>query len=417
MAARLENGRTGRNAYPLAIGLAADSRLRMLAHLDRSGIHREEMPMTILSSKQSLNTSRVVQAIYIPDGSLVVSAADFDLMSEWGREIERLTRELEQRPVYLEGLSIQQWKERAKKGWEMYERRAAETPAPASKELLNCPFCGCESWMHADGTAFNDGRIGYRVECEGTCHAMTCYWHERADAVKHWNQRQPSETSACRNMVTLNGYQLKEALEFIAPDGEAEQLEADVTIEWGDDGHAGKGYYASITEYPDEGSILLDGKPESPEKTSERECRRCSVPLPPQEVWASEPCGVCIPPAPEKARAPLKCKCGKDLVPYAGCPACDVPAEKTNEPPQFPRDTPPGLQNHKAATADVGMFGSGALKASGLHQGDVDATKRDYPARVGKPALCEDCPPIGYVTDKIRCAPCPRRASIAQNGE
>lgn len=29
----------------------------------------------------------------------------------------------------------------------------------------------------------------------------------------------------------------------------------------------------------------------------------------------------------EKAPAPLKCKCGKDLVPYAGCPACDVPAE------------------------------------------------------------------------------------------
>lgn len=30
---------------------------------------------------------------------------------------------------------------------------------------------------------------------------------------------------------------------------------------------------------------------------------------------------------PEKATVPLKCKCGKDLVPYAGCPNCDVPAE------------------------------------------------------------------------------------------
>lgn len=25
------------------------------------------------------------------------------------------------------------------------------------------------------------------------------------------------------------------------------------------------------------------------------------------------------------------------------------------------------------------------------------------------PPLCSDCPPVGYPTDRTRCAPCPRR--------
>jgi hypothetical protein len=27
--------------------------------------------------------------------------------------------------------------------------------------------------------------------------------------------------------------------------------------------------------------------------------------------------------------------------------------------------------------------------------------------------LCEDCPPVGYPTDKTRCGPCPRKVSNA----
>lgn len=27
--------------------------------------------------------------------------------------------------------------------------------------------------------------------------------------------------------------------------------------------------------------------------------------------------------------------------------------------------------------------------------------------------LCDDCPPVGYPTDKTRCLPCPRRAALA----
>lgn len=31
--------------------------------------------------------------------------------------------------------------------------------------------------------------------------------------------------------------------------------------------------------------------------------------------------------------------------------------------------------------------------------------------------LCDDCPPVGYPTDKTRCTPCPRRPSLQQEGK
>ena len=55
--------------------------------------------------------------------------------------------------------------------------------------------------------------------------------------------------------LTLNGYQLKSALEFLAPDGTREQLESDVGIFYGK-GHSGEGYYAALADCPEEGSIL-----------------------------------------------------------------------------------------------------------------------------------------------------------------
>lgn len=79
--------------------------------------------------------------------------------------------------------------------------------------------------------------------------------------------RRADETSTGRS-VTLNGYQLRNALEFCAPDNDADQLESDVSIQWGDAGHSGAGYYACCAEYPEEGSILLDDKrPDCPHKT------------------------------------------------------------------------------------------------------------------------------------------------------
>jgi hypothetical protein len=58
--------------------------------------------------------------------------------------------------------------------------------------------------------------------------------------------------------VTLTGAQLLEALDFIAPDRDSDQLESEATIQYGT-GHSGKGLYCWVTEYPEEGAILLDG--------------------------------------------------------------------------------------------------------------------------------------------------------------
>ncbi|HDX5879960.1 hypothetical protein [Acinetobacter baumannii] len=60
--------------------------------------------------------------------------------------------------------------------------------------------------------------------------------------------------------ITLNGHQLKSLLEFVNPDGEndLDQLETELTIKFFEDGHSGKDYYFWMTEYPEEGSMLLD---------------------------------------------------------------------------------------------------------------------------------------------------------------
>lgn len=72
--------------------------------------------------------------------------------------------------------------------------------------------------------------------------------------------------------MTLNGYQLKDALGFIAPDDTAEQLEMDVSIAIlpsdkapldDDNKRMPAGVYAWITDYPEEGCIPLLEEPKS----------------------------------------------------------------------------------------------------------------------------------------------------------
>lgn len=58
--------------------------------------------------------------------------------------------------------------------------------------------------------------------------------------------------------LTLTGAQLLEALDFIAPDRDREQLETKLTFQRGE-GHAGNGMYCWVTEYPEEGAIFVDG--------------------------------------------------------------------------------------------------------------------------------------------------------------
>jgi len=65
----------------------------------------------------------------------------------------------------------------------------------------------------------------------------------------------------CEWCITLNGHQLLNALQFIAPDRTTDQLESDATIQWGS-GHSGEGHYICMTEYPEEGWILLKDEPE-----------------------------------------------------------------------------------------------------------------------------------------------------------
>lgn len=58
------------------------------------------------------------------------------------------------------------------------------------EELKPCPFCGSEAWPHHHGGVFIEGqRDGHRIECEGACHSMTCYWHTKEEAIKTWNTR------------------------------------------------------------------------------------------------------------------------------------------------------------------------------------------------------------------------------------
>ncbi|WP_063801528.1 hypothetical protein [Burkholderia ubonensis] len=58
--------------------------------------------------------------------------------------------------------------------------------------------------------------------------------------------------------LTLSGAQLLEALDFIAPDRDRDQLESELTFQRGE-GHTGNGMYCWLSEYPEEGAFFVDG--------------------------------------------------------------------------------------------------------------------------------------------------------------
>lgn len=72
-----------------------------------------------------------------------------------------------------------------------------------------------------------------------------------------------AQPSPVRSSLLINGYQLRAALEFIAPDGTAEQLKSEACIEWRqqDADFLEAGLYAFCAEYPEEGGVLLDEEP------------------------------------------------------------------------------------------------------------------------------------------------------------
>ena len=67
------------------------------------------------------------------------------------------------------------------------------------------------------------------------------------------------------NSIIINGHQLREAMEFLAPDNTDEQLGQEVVISLGGtEFHSGPGLYCWAHEYPEEGAVKLDSEPSSP---------------------------------------------------------------------------------------------------------------------------------------------------------
>lgn len=104
------------------------------------------------------------------------------------------------------------------------------------------------------------------------------------DAWEGWQARAAlAQPSPVRSSLLINGYQLRAALDFIAPDGTAEQLKSEACIEWRqqDADFLEAGLYAFCAEYPEEGGVLLDEEPTtaqpSPLQSEQAEAERPEV--------------------------------------------------------------------------------------------------------------------------------------------
>jgi hypothetical protein len=72
-----------------------------------------------------------------------------------------------------------------------------------------CPCCGSHSEIHRDSSIFvgqnyanYPGQIhGFRVECEGKCHLITCWWHAEDEAKTAWNTLYSPDTAALEARV------------------------------------------------------------------------------------------------------------------------------------------------------------------------------------------------------------------------
>ena len=67
-----------------------------------------------------------------------------------------------------------------------------------SEELKSCPHCQGIAKLVRNSNVFFGQKYhgypashchGYRIECEGECHSMTCWWHEKEQAIKAWQRR------------------------------------------------------------------------------------------------------------------------------------------------------------------------------------------------------------------------------------
>ncbi|WP_354689531.1 hypothetical protein [Pseudomonas aeruginosa] len=147
----------------------------------------------------------------------------------------------------------------------------AEAAAGQGWELKPGDLCGRDCPIHKISVkqAGVDERAAFEVFVRKHCgmpEHIAVNWDAKFtnDAWEGWQARAAlAQPSPVRSSLLINGYQLRAALDFIAPDGTAEQLESEACIEWRqqDADFLEAGLYAFCAEYPEEGSVLLDEEP------------------------------------------------------------------------------------------------------------------------------------------------------------
>lgn len=143
---------------------------------------------------------------------------------------------------------------------------------------------GDERDLQAEG-AQGERRIAISEESWGTSvHLGTgTFTVEEVNRAVQDHRAGLTQPSPVRSSLLINGYQLRAALDFIAPDGTAEQLKSEACIEWRqqDADFLEAGLYAFCAEYPEEGGVLLDEEPTtaqpSPLQSEQAEAERPEV--------------------------------------------------------------------------------------------------------------------------------------------
>lgn len=117
-------------------------------------------------------------------------------------------------------------------------------------KLKPCPFCGAKAQRLDFDSGENEG--GSCIACT-SCEASSAVEFGFKETLgEKWNNRVPGS-------VSLVGGDIKAIMDFVVPDADQpDQLETPVTILWFAEGHSGAGYYAFLSEYPEEGCIHLN---------------------------------------------------------------------------------------------------------------------------------------------------------------
>ncbi|HFZ2547812.1 TPA: hypothetical protein ACIJ26_006770 [Pseudomonas aeruginosa] len=156
-----------------------------------------------------------------------------------------------------------------------------------SKELNKAPVeqaggderAAFNAWLNEVTYEENTDRGVFKVQRHQTLSV-----EDERIAWRAWQARAAlAQPSPVRSSLLINGYQLRAALDFIAPDGTAEQLESEACIEWRqqDADFLEAGLYAFCAEYPEKGGVLLDEEPTnsqpSPAQAEQAEAERPEV--------------------------------------------------------------------------------------------------------------------------------------------